>query len=361
VSLPQYQVRVVSNAYGLVNFVRHWKTLKYKLALNALGSATLTLHPDNDAIADIDLTRYLQIVRNGVHEFGGPIQRYDWTLPESTPASEAWNVYALDHGAYAQWRIVIPPPGDAYATYTDHAGDAMKDFVYNNLGAGAAVARQFADLAIEADGHQGTNTAYTARYETVLATLQRIAAGAGLDFRFVPSASGCTFQVAASWGLDRSQGNGVNAEAVFALDRRNFKSMKYQADALSHRNYVYVGGQDAGAARTIVERDDATAIAAYQRRETFVDGRNTNAATELQAIGDAALSAFGLTDSVSLQPFSDTWQAATGTTWDLGDTITCKVLNRFGRSWDVDARVTAINVSVAETGVETVTPTLEVV
>ena len=358
-NLPQYQVKVLTDAYALHERVHRWQSLKYRQELNKVCSATLTLHPDNEAIDGIDIDKWLQIVRNGAHVFGGPIQRYEWSIPQSTPEGEAWTVYALDHMVYANWRIVLPGAGNDYAEYTDHAGDAMKDFVYNNMGSGAAAARRFADLTIEADGHEGTSTTYSGRYETVLAVCQRIANGNDLDFRFVPSATGCTFTVASSWGSDRSQGNGVNAECVFALDRRNFHAMKYIRDALTHRNYIYVGGQDAGQDRTIVERTDAADVSDYGRREAFVDGRNTAVEDELETIGDAALNALEVLSSPVVQPVASTWKAASGTTWDLGDTVTCKVLNRHGRSWDVDAKVVAIDVTVNEAGVETVTPTLE--
>lgn len=358
-SLPNYQVKVMTSAYALQNWVSRWKSLRYRQALNQICSATLTLHPDNSAITNVDVDKYLQVVRNGTHVFGGPILRYDWLLPQETPRGESWTVYGVDHMIYANRRVVLPGAGNDYASYTDHAGDAMKDFVYNNLGAGAAAARQFADLSIEADGHEGTSTTYTGRYEKVLAVLQRIADGNDLDFRFVPTASGCTFTVASSWGLDRTQGNGVNAECVFALDRRNFSSMGYTRDASQHLNYVYVGGQNAGQNRTIVERTDAADVAAYGRREAFVDGRNTDAAAELQAIGDAALLASEVISQVTVQPVASTWKASSGLTWDLGDTVTCKVLNRWGRTWYVNAKVVAVDVEVDERGFERVTPTLE--
>lgn len=357
-SLPTYQVKILDSAYALTKWIKDWKRLKYRQALNNVCSATLTLHPDSNAIASIDTNTFLQIIRNGSHVFGGPVLRPEWELPQTAPQGEVFTCYALDHAIYADWRIVIPPPATAYATYTDHAGDAMKDFVYNNLGLGAAAARRFADLTIEADGHQGTSTTYTGRYEKVLTKLQTIAAGASLDFRFVPTAAGCTFTVASAWGLDRTQGNGVNNEAVFALDRRNFLSARYVKDALAHVNYVYVGGQGEGAARTITERSTPGDITLYGRREAFADARDTAVAAELQARGDAALLEAEVVVSGTVQPIASTWKATAGTTWDLGDLMTIFV-KRWGRSFAYDGKAVAIDVEVNEDGTETVTPVLE--
>lgn len=356
---PQYQVWIENSSYAKQCQLTEYKSLEYGQKLNDVASCTIELHPDDDKIQYATVMNYVKIVRGGVIVFGGPILRVGWEIPETAPQAERFTIYALDHACYADWRLTLPTGGTAYETEgPDDCADVLKDFVYNNMGAGAAAARRFSDLTIEADDHDGDSVTATVRYEILLNVLQKVAdMGGGVDWRFVAGAAGCTFTTAAAWGLDRTQGNGVNDECILTVDRGNFRSMTYIKDSLEHANYLYVGGQGDNAVREIVERTTAGDVSTYGRRERFIDARQLSLTASLEKRGDAALLDRQVIEAMDCKPISTTWKATTGTTWDLGDIVT--VLARRWRSFSYDGKIVGIKVKVTSSGLEVVTPEIE--
>ncbi|GEM_PF-4513529 len=358
--MAQYQVWVEDDSYNKVAFVRYFARLEYTQALNDVGYATLEMHPEDDKISELLLGRRLKIIRDGEIVFGGRLLREGWKKPTTAPAGETWAVTALDHADYARARIAVPASGQEYQTYTDHADDVAKKFVYYNLGAGADAARQFSDVSVEADEHAAASLTYNARYTIILSVLQELADAGGFAWRFVPTASGCEFRTALNWGLDRTKGNGVNDEFVMSADRRTFAEMGYARDATALANYVYVGGQGEGANRTVVERSDSGSISTWKRREAFVDARQLSLTASLQARGDAELAARGVEIAIVGEPIFDSWKRATPPTWDLGDIITIYA-RQWGREFSANAKITRLTVTVSADGLETVKPVLEVI
>lgn len=352
----QYQVRLEDNSYALVAMLDTWIELVYTQRLNDVGYAELSLRSNDAKISDITPAKRLKIIRNGEIVFGGIIQRINWSVPQAAPEGETYKVYAQDHAIYAARRIIVPPSGAEHDERTDHLDDILKAWVYYHAGAGAIAARQFSDLSVEADKHAGTSMTLRARYQNLLSTLQKYAVGA-IDWRFVPLDAGTQFRTALLWGIDRTQGNGVNAECVFSADRHNFLEVDYTSDIIELVNYVYVGGQGEGTARNIVERSDTASIAAYGRREAFVDARHLSLTSSLQAYGDAALQEKAAIEAMSVKPIAETWKASSGTTWDLGDKVT--VLARRWREFSYNGKIVAVEVRVDRDGIETITPSLE--
>lgn len=357
--MPQYQVSLLNDDYTyLVHLpnagsTKTWSRLEYRQCVNDVESAQVQIVPSASQISSIAVMKRLQIVRDGVVVFSGPIVRLGWEISESAPEGDTFVVDALGGAVYAEWRLAVPATGSEFVSYTDHADDVAKDFVYNHLGAGAAAARQFSDLTIAADANAAASITEEARYETILSILQKLSDQNGFDWRFVPSTSGFTFTTAlGQLGEDRTEGNGVNAEAILSLDRRNVKTMSYDLDTMPHRNYVYVAGEGEGVDRLIQERSTAGDITAYKRREMLYDYRASLAAS-LQNAGDAKLAELAVDGYLSAQPLSSTWPSL----WDLGDLITVTA-NRYGRTFTENVEVTAINVTV-EGDQETVEPELE--
>lgn len=359
--MPQYQIWIEADDYSKVAFVREFAKLEYTQRLNGLGYAALDMHPDDAKVAELQLGRRLKIIRDGAIVFGGRLLREGWSKPESSPAGETWQVYALDHADYARARICIPPAGSEYETYTDHADDVAKRYVLNNAGSGAASDRVFSDLSVEADAHAAALLTENARYDNLLDVLQKLAAKGGFDFRFVPLATGCEFRTAyPHWGLDRRKGNGVNDEFVLSLDRKTFSELKYVRDATAMVNAVYVGGQGEGTNRAVVLRTDTTSIATWKRREAFADARHLTLTSSLQAYGDAELVERAVEESMDGKPALDSWRSANAPTWDLGDLITLYV-RAWGRELTADAKIVAVNVSITPDGLEQVRPELQIV
>ena len=352
-----YQIWVLNDDYSkralLANAgnTRTWSRLYYRQALNDIGSCSVDLIPNSVKISDLALGRRLQVIRDGVTVWAGMILREEWNLFEEAPAGDTYQIHALDYGVWADWRDVVPAAGQEYDQRVDHADDLAKAYVYYHAGAGAAAARQTAGLTVQADAHAASSITEQARYDNLLTELKALGQKGAFRWRFVPGASGAEFKTALIWGLDRTQGNGVNAECVLSLDRRNVSRMSYTNDVLAHRNYIYVAGQGEGKDRTVVERSNATYITAYKRRESFVDARDLSATASLNTRGDGKLVEMKPLTVMSAVPKLGTWK----TLWDLGDYVTLNA-NRYGRTFTTDAEIMAVRVEIYSNEIEHVTP-----
>lgn len=361
--MPNYQLWLCNDDYTrsalLANSgtARSWAKLSYRQAVNDLETASVDLVPSSDKVASAALMKRLLIYRDGVIVFGGLLEGEQWKIEASAPAGDTWTIHARSAAEYATWRLALPGSGDEYDSRTDSLDDVAKAFVRAHMGSGAAAARQFSDLTVQADAGSAASATEEARYDVLLTLLQKLAKQGGFDWRFVPGATGVEFQTAYPiWGLDRTKGNGVNDEMVFSLDRRNFGEMTFTRDLLGHYNYLYVGGQGEGSDRTIVERSTAGDITAYKRRERFYNGSRYSLTASLEAAGDVELAKLAASEVMTVKPLPGVWPAQ----FDLGDLVTMFVV-RYGRTFTQDAKVTAINVTVDPEGIEDVTPELEAV
>ena len=360
--LPNYQIWVCNDDYSrhvsLSNtpLSRTWTRLRYRQAVNDLEACTLDLVPNSPKIADISLMKRLLIYRDGVIVFGGLLERESWKIGPRA-SDDTYTLSARSAAEYATWRIAVPPPGDSHDTQKGALDDVAKAYVRNHMGTLADVARQFGDLTVAANAGAAPSGTWQARYTILLTVLQNLAAGGGFDWRFVPSATGWTFETRhPHWGVDRRKGNGVNDECVFSLDRRNFVRMTYTRDLLEHYNAVYAAGNEQGINRKIELREDAAAAVAFKRREMFFGDSRLSKEESIQAAGDVQLAKYAVAEVMTVKPLPGVWPAQ----FDLGDLITCYAV-RYGRTFRYSGKVTALNVEVDERGVETVAPELEAV
>ncbi len=360
--MPNYAIWACNDDYtrhvALTNTpqARTWSRLTYRQAINDLESATLDLVPSSAKIPEIALMQRLLVYRDGVLVFGGLIEREEWSIGPSAK-EDTYAISARSAAEYATWRLAVPASGQPQDKRTGHLDDVAKAYVRAHMGALADVARQFSDLAVQADAGAAASDTWEARYDELLKLLQAIGTAGGFDWRFVPSATGWEFQTAyPRWGLDRSKGNGVNDEMVFSPDRRNFLEMSYTADLLGHCNYVYTGGQGEEETRPIVPVSDATAVTAYKRRETFYNASRYTLESSLTAQGNIQLAKLAPSETMTVVPKSGVWPGSFG----LGDTVTC-FANVYSRTFQADLKVPAINVEVTPDGVESVRPELEAV
>lgn len=359
--MTQYAVWVLDEGYNrtalLANAgnVRTWKTLTYRLALDDVGSCSIEMIPNSGKIQYIQPMHRIQIYRDGALGWGGMIQNPSWKIAQTAPSGDAYQVAAQDHALWARWRRVIPPAGLAQDVRAGAADDVAKAFVRGHMGTLAVAARQLADVTVEADAGEAGWIVEPARYDVLLTLLQALARkGGGFHWRFVPTATGAEFRTAVVWGQDRRKNNALgNPECVFSLDRHTVTQMEYTFDLMGHANHVYVGGQGTDENRNVVEVEDADAVAAYGRREEFVDARQLSLTSSLTARGEAALAEMAPVEELGIVPRVGTW----GVDWDLGDLVTVYA-RKYGVTFSADALVQAVEVTVGEDGVERATPEL---
>ena len=355
--MTQYTVWVLTPDYErtaiLANTAtsRDWAGLSYKIALDDMGSCTLDIVPSSDKIQYLQPYYRLQVYRDGVLMWGGMLSDDAFEVPETAPQGETYTVSALDYTCYAQWRRVIPPAGQEQDRRAGTPQDVAKDFVYYHVGAGASAARRFVDLTVAPTGGGIPRIVEEARYDNLLTLLQKLA-GNGFHWRFVPLTLGCEFRTATVWGQDRRKGCG-GEECIFSLDRHSVTSLKYSFALAEHRNYLYVAGQGQGIDRNIQEVSDSAAIAAYGLREDFVDANQLTLTSSLIAKGQATLVEKAPTEELTITPTTGMF----GRAWGLGDLVTVRHA-QYGRTFEVNACIQAVDVTVGEAGVEYATPTL---
>lgn len=349
--MTAYSLWLCSDAYARSVYVNRWLSLRYRVALNDVGSASLNLPIDNDRIASIALMQRLLIYRDGTLVYGGMLQDEGWALSEAAPAQDMYVLDAFDHAAYLNWRTIPRPVGQHFDTVTGAADDVAKSFVRRHLGATAIAARQFTDVTVQADAGAAGSTSRNWVGGTLLEHLQRLAEGKTFCWRFVPSATGAEFRTAYPlWGLDRSKGNGANVELVFSRDRKNVAQMTYKKALSGHYNYMYMAGGGEGKDQVMVEHEDATARAAYKRREWWVSATNYTVTANLQDEGDSQIAAMKAVEEMTVIPRPGILTPA-----NLGDKCTI-FERRYGRVFEKDMIITAITFTVGNDGVEHAEP-----
>lgn len=329
-----------------------WLRLTFTLALNAPTSASLNLAANDSKIPEVALMRRLIILRNGVVVWGGLFQTESWETEETAPEGDIYALDATDHCCYLDWRVIPRPANQDFDTRTDHADDLAKAFVNAHAAAGAAAARRFADLTVQADAHAVASVTKSWAWETLLQNLTDLAQEKAFYWRMVPSWTGAEFCTAYPlWGKDRTKGNlAGNDELIFSFDRGNVKKMSYKRDVSAHYNYTYAVGAGEGRYQPVVERADAQAVTAWKRRERVRMCSKYTATPDLEAEGDAENAAHKVSETMTVVP-----RVGSITPANLGDKVTI-FERRYGRTFQFAAIVKSMTVEVDETGVETITP-----
>jgi len=254
-------------------------------------------------------------------------------------------------------RIVAYAAGSTDSTPTLPADDMMKFIVTQNLGSGAAAARQLTGLAVEAYTSQAASVTKAFAHSNVMSILTELREitrqdGTEVFFKFTPDGSGgWVFRTyAGQVGLDRTQ-NALHlseSNENFILDAIGF-------DANEEVTYMYVGGAGVEAARLIgtAENTARVVLSAYNRREAFYNSsqEKTQASVDFTASQE-------LSRRRARRIFSGTIVERPdyryGIEWDLGDILTAE---QDGRAYTVMVR--KVGIKIDETG-ETIAAQVEV-
>jgi len=360
--MPTYTIHVLNSAGTTVAVLANTSSyadfvgIDYRLALNDVDSCTISLLPNSSKLEQCIVGRKVRVYRDGVLQFAGPINRATWKI-NADASGDSYEIDCLGGGVYLDWRVILPAAGQAYDSRTDHADDLAKKYVYYNASSSATVtARRFTDLTVQADAHACTSWTETPRYDNLLDEVKKLAELGAFDWRVVPTSTGFEFQTDfPDWGDDRTWGNGVNTDAVFTVDRRNFEWMSYNTDVLGHYNYVYVLGQGEGADQVVRERPANEDITAYLRREKVISATAYSDNTSLDYVGDMELRKGKAIEGLEVRPLNTTYKNP----WDLGDIVTIKAA-RYGWTYTTEAKVMAVNITVDADGIEQVDPEMKI-
>ena len=313
------------------------------------GKCTFELSLDDPwaAVLSAEAQHFLKVLRDGVQIFAGLQVKLE---REDEPAKESGFVkfQFLPLAFLAKWRHCLPiAPATTLATTGTKPDDAFKWIVERVLGSTApntptsGLGRAIANFSVAADkGEYASNVGLDPTNQNLYEFLQRWGANFDIDWDiYLDSSDHPEFQ---TWyprrGLDRSEGNGSNTEAIFTDAMGDVAKVSY--------------GMDTGDAVTVVlsadgSKDEAAAEAvrtAWLIRETAI--RSNDSTTMQVALEDKRPRIW-----CKLEEYQEMaelqWQegAASGdASFSVGDTITWASL-RIGYSdsaiicqidWEID-------------------------
>lgn len=254
-------------------------------------------------------------------------------------------------------RIVAYAAGSAQADKAATAADDLiKEFVYENIGAGATdVDRRWNTLiTIAPDETLGIAVDKAAARRNLLLVCQEIAdqsaqLGYPVYFDIVcPSYGLLEFR---TWinqrGADRRAGSAN--PLILSPEMGAVSESEYHESYKNEATYIYAGGQGEESAREIATASDTARIGSspFGRRELFRDARQGATGASLTAEANSALYA-ARPRRLYTATLTDTEQVKYGRDWRWGDRIT---VQDFGEQFDCE--ISAVKVNVAN-GKETV-------
>lgn len=218
----------------------------------------------------------------------------------------------------------VTAQASAYDVRDDNAETLLREYVYYNIGAGAATGRRaglrnFVELD-PVNANLGGGVVKSARFDNLLALMYEIAVQGQIRFRMVQRDDAIRLEV--------SDITDKTAEIRFDVANGTIKTEEIEVSPPGATR-VIVAGQGEGVARTFVERTSlasADGEDAWGRViEVFKDQRNSSLLAELEGAGDEVLNASGFTaTNVKVKTADDTTMVF-NRDWFLGDTVTVVV------------------------------------
>lgn len=286
-----------------------------------------------------------------------------------TLSGEGKNIYVargVGLNSLLETEIVAWDTGSAEAQKDGAAETVAKEYVDENIGPGATVVagRRYAGtltgLTVQGDALTGANWSNDVADANLLDVLSDIARVAPADFMIVPTSEAndaftMQFQWKANqWGLDRTEGNGVNDPVVWADEQGNIQNVRYIYSRMDEINTASIGGPGKADTRLYTERTSGSETdSPWARRVVFRAANKANLLTERETKGDEILENGRARRSIAFDA-KQTYYPRYGTSWDLGDLVTVKF-----RGNDFTQKIVAVQVSYSSTGDETITPIME--
>lgn len=344
-------------------------SLEASVGVNTVGAATLVL-PGHYGREKFFRDGLLELWRQPA---GGPARLWTerlWFIRDLRKVihgkRHSWKLTAYD-GNYIfadpegqRGRIVAYNTSNSYTSKLAAADDMMKAVVRENAGTLATdTARNLSTyLAVAPDAALGPVIRKEFARRVVLSVLQELAqaaatAGTYLAFDVVctvppsPVSSGAAFGLEfrtfiGQRGLDHRTASGQ--QVLIGPDFGTMDDVEVVEDATAEENYIYAGGEDVATVRAVATATDSarTSLSPFNRRESWIDARETKEAVALQDVADRALRA-GRPRLIMTGTLLDTDQARYGIKWDYGDYLPAQA---DGINFDV--RVEGLTVRVAQ-------------
>lgn len=306
--------------------VDDYQTATWKRRYYGDSTFKFEIHPRSRAVPYI-LKERIAVMPDGSSFF---IEQIEYNDATEAP-SDKIIVTGKQVGMFGE-RVCLPPVGLSHDTQSNVAAEsAMKHYVNNNAGPGAAVERRVPNLTIAADEVRGPNIYEEARYQYVIEILERISENTGVGWHVFRSGTDFVFEVVL--GTDRS------ATVYFDQDFDTVLGQKFLTTVSGRKTVAYVAGQGQGVARTIaVRQKGGVTQSGLARREMFIDARDVTAVATLNQRGDNELAATQKEDVFEFE-YNQHGSFQYLEHWDVGDVVTAR-----NKAWDVQTAVRIVGV-----------------
>lgn len=217
----------------------------------------------------------------------------DWDEVYTEQREEYIELRAVSAMELLDRRIVAYASGNPRASKTDQIDDMMKAIVRENMAEDVTDNdRLIVGLTVEPDQAAGPTGSKGFSRKNVLATLQDLSQDSirlGTPVYFDINGHLIFQTFVGQRGADHGRSSGQRV--VLSRDNGSLTDIRRSYISADERNYVYAGGQGQGDDRQIVTVSDTLRISrsVFNRREIFIDARNTDDEDEITAEASAAL------------------------------------------------------------------------
>lgn len=268
--------------------IKVYRSFSFKSVYNGIGTWSLDFPANFEYFGSQPFRAGIVVTRNGQTVFSGPVRSFE--REEVYGRSHDMLVGGTDDtGSLERVRCLPVISGPPYTSApadarTGPAETLMRGYVHDNAALGAHIQRRITGLVAGTSGGLGLTVDETARFDPLLAVLQRlavkgVAAGANpLWFRVVQnSADPGILDLLVSPPVDRSR------DIVFGFERRNLVSLTEREKAPRGGNYGIAGGKGEAEKQLIREWGESYSINRYGRHEYWLNLTQLNFAEELDA------------------------------------------------------------------------------
>lgn len=294
--------------------------LDLKLRYNDVSTWMVEVHRNARLVRDLcEPGAGVIVTRNGVTQLSGNWEKQEHARSRDTNRLQ---ISGRSDVAILATAVAHPQPTSSAPPYSTSAEDIrtgtastlLYEFAaYNVSGLGIVPRRR---LVVAGDPGVGASVTGSARWQTLLALLQEIATASeadGIPVRFDVKQSGAVI------GFFIYPVNDLSATVKLGIDLGNLAEFSYSREA-PKANYLYVGGDGEGTARTIREVQGPISVGSWGRREAFVDARSGNTNAELDQAGRVELVDSAEQRALSVTPV-DTESLRFGIEYGLGDKV----------------------------------------
>jgi hypothetical protein len=362
----RYYLRLKDQSGVTVAIFDNFASASFTKRVNNIGEFSLRFYDDEDPRFDLfeldgQLEFYRSIPAFGLdfyREFSGLCRSF--TRNTDSDGRKFFDVSGFDYNHLLSRRTIAYKHGTILAEKNDYAEDVMKEYVYENCGAGAVSPTRiiegiFPNFTVQAESADHAQTALwrgDRGFENLLDVLQMIAnftlgttpAKRAIDFSVEPNGDGAfVFNTYLDqYGSDRTVDTSI--AVVFSVELGNLQEVSYTEDRSREATTAVVLGRGERSTQTVIARantgasDDSPwnsieiARAADQNEFTY----------QLEDFGDGLLQENKAREDFSVVPMQVP-STLYGIHYFLGDMVTVR-----HRVIDRDKKIVAVRVNIQE-------------